>query len=485
MDWQTLLCPDRIRSRTHGGSGDLRSEYEKDYHRIIGSASFRRLQDKTQVFPLDQSDFVRTRLTHSLEVSSFAKSLGQSTGRAILRDVKDPSFHPENQTDICDILSCAGLLHDIGNPPFGHFGETSIRTFFREHFDRILYVPEWTEDGEAFPIGALLTKKQREDFANFEGNAQALRVVTKLHYLVDEHGMNLTKALLATIIKYPVSSTEIDPDGPIRCHKMGYFQADQETFDEVEKSCGLGGNRHPLTYLLEAADDIAYHTADIEDAYRKGFITYHQLVDELENRCTEEDGENPDSGSRSVYRRMIDDLKQRYQRGVERRMSRPDNFAIQNWLIRVQSLLLQAAQESFIQHYDEIMAGTFAVELLDPSVTGAGKVNDVLGEIANDYVFQSGTIIRIEIAADSILKGLLEKFTDAALYYDTGRELSPYNQRLMTLVSENYRTIYQIYSEGKTPQEKLYLRLLLVTDYVCGMTDSYAQNLYWKINGRI
>jgi dGTPase len=483
MDWQTLLCPDRIRSYHAKGSSDLRSEYEKDYHRIIGSASFRRLQDKTQVFPLDQSDFVRTRLTHSLEVSSFAKSLGQSVGRAILRDGRDPSFHLENQTDICDILSCAGLLHDIGNPPFGHFGETSIRTFFQEALQRITYVPEWTEDGTPVPLESILTEAQRADFLHFEGNAQALRVVTKLHYLVDEHGMNLTKALLATSIKYPVSSLEINPVGPIRAHKMGYFQADREIFQDVESSCGLFGNRHPLTYLLEAADDIAYHTADIEDAYRKGFLTYHQLRDELEARCGEGDEKKEDSESQSVYRQALEDLKHRYEKAVGKKITRPDNYAIQNWLIKVQTVLLGAAQQSFMDHYDAIMDGSFETELLD--ATGAGKLNSVLGELANDYVFQSSTIIHIEVAADSILKGLLEKFTAAVLDYDTDRELTPYNQRLMTLVSENYREIYRIYGRDKSPQEKLYLRLLLVTDYVCGMTDSYAQSLYWKLNGRI
>ena len=132
MEWQKLLCPDRIRAyRGRPGSRDLRTEFEKDYHRIIGSASFRRLHDKTQVFPLDRSDFIRTRLTHSLEVSSFAKSLGQNISEEILRNIKDPQFFASYKADICDILQCAGLLHDIGNPPFGHFGETAIRDWFR------------------------------------------------------------------------------------------------------------------------------------------------------------------------------------------------------------------------------------------------------------------------------------------------------------------------------------------------------------------
>ena len=138
MEWDKLLCPKRIRDvKAKPGSGDLRTEFEKDYHRIIGSASFRRLQDKTQVFPLDKSDFIRTRLTHSLEVSSFAKSLGQNISQKILREIKDPTFLPQYQADVCDILQCAGLLHDIGNPPFGHFGETVIREWFRANMSKV------------------------------------------------------------------------------------------------------------------------------------------------------------------------------------------------------------------------------------------------------------------------------------------------------------------------------------------------------------
>ena len=172
--------------------------FEKDYHRIIGSASFRRLQDKTQVFPLDKSDYIRTRLTHSLEVSSFARSLGQNVGEKIIREKKDYSFTTQMKEDICAILQCAGLLHDIGNPPFGHFGETVIQDWFKEHLPLISY------NGK--PLTEILLPQMQNDFYNFEGNTQALRVVSKLHFLVDENGMNLTKALLGTIIKYPLSS---------------------------------------------------------------------------------------------------------------------------------------------------------------------------------------------------------------------------------------------------------------------------------------
>ena len=234
MEWSRLLCDDRIRSYRKPSSADLRTEFEKDYHRIIGSASFRRLQDKTQVFPLERNDFVRTRLTHSLEVSSLAKSLGQNVGQKIQSEIKDASFLPEHRAAVCDILQCAGLLHDIGNPPFGHFGEAAIQDWFKENLRKLQL--------RGKPLTELLSPQMAEDFYNFEGNTQAFRVVTRLHFLVDEHGMNLTKALLGTIIKYPVSSVEIDEhSGDIRTKKMGYFYADRESFWDVQEATGTMG----------------------------------------------------------------------------------------------------------------------------------------------------------------------------------------------------------------------------------------------------
>lgn len=276
MKWEQLLSGQRQRMgyAKHGTkSNDLRSEFEKDYHRIIGSASFRRLQDKTQVFPLDKSDFIRTRLTHSLEVSSFGKSLGQNIGEYILTYKKDPDFTVEMKEDICNILQCAGLIHDIGNPPFGHFGETAIREWFQKNLPSLEYKGRKLEEA--------LLPQMKEDFLNFEGNAQALRLVTKLHYLVDENGMNLTYALLNTIVKYPVSSLEIRSTQDIRTKKMGYYYADRDLFSEIERETGTKGRRHPLTFILEAADDLAYKTADVEDAFVKGFLSYYQLREEL------------------------------------------------------------------------------------------------------------------------------------------------------------------------------------------------------------
>ncbi len=471
MEWSRLLTSERMRGvKKKAGSSDLRSEFEKDYHRIIGSASFRRLQDKTQVFPLDKSDFIRTRLTHSLEVSSFAKSLGQNISQRIIKDVQDPGFLPQYQADVCDILQCAGLLHDIGNPPFGHFGETVIREWFAENLDQLTF--------QDAPLSEILTPQMKADFVNFEGNTQALRVVTKLHYLVDENGMNLTKALLGTIIKYPVSSTEIDKkSGDIRTKKMGYYYAEKEVFDSIQESLGTYGKRHPLAFVLEAADDIAYKTADVEDAVKKGCISYEKLVAELYRGA---EGLLEDT---EEYLSMVRLLEKRLEQAKGREMSNPEMNAVQNWMVSVQGRMINYATDRFIQNYEDIMAGNFKGELLAGG--SVGYLAKVLGDIAYRYAFTTSTIYKLEIAAQTNMYFLLERFVGAAIVYDTDKKMTSVQERLMSLISDNYKAIYRIYSKGKSDREKLYLRLLLVTDSICGMTDSYAKRLYQELSGII
>lgn len=467
MKWQDLLCPDRIRDyKGKPGSGDLRTEFEKDYHRIIGSASFRRLQDKTQVFPLDRSDFIRTRLTHSLEVSSFAKSLGQNISEEILRNIGDESFLPSYKTDVCDILQCAGLLHDIGNPPFGHFGETAIRDWFQRNMPGLTWKRK--------PLTKVLSPHMQMDFYQFEGNTQALRLVTKLHYLVDAHGMNLTKGLLGTIIKYPVASTEIDKkSGDIRTKKMGYFYADREVFQNIQESTGTWGRRHPLAFILEAADDIAYKTADIEDACKKGCINYEQLVQELKDF-------KPDRQD-ATYLSMVKQLEHRYERAVEKGMDHPRSNAVQNWLVQVQGQMIRSATACFVQNYEAIMCGTYKKDLF-ADMPGA-LIMDALGDIAYRYAFISSPILKLEIGADAVFDFLLEKMVGAVIPYDSEEPMTAVQQKIMSIISDNYKAIYHIYAEGKDEVEKLYLRLLLVTDEICGMTDSYAKELYQELSG--
>lgn len=462
MRWNELLSPRRngeYQKNSQKKSSDLRSEFEKDYHRIIGSASFRRLQDKTQVFPLDKSDFIRTRLTHSMEVSSLAKSLGQNIGAFILQSSQDEDFDYQMKSDICDILQCAGLIHDIGNPPFGHFGEEAIRDWFVRNLKN--------QSVNGVPVEELLSQEQIEDFYRFEGNAQALRLVSKLHFLVNENGMNLTYGLLNTIIKYPNSSIQIDTkSGNVKDKKMGYFQAEKDLFEKITVSTGAGRNRHPLTYVLEAADDIAYRTADVEDAFKKGCISYDDLIRELE---------------KSVDGYPMVTLQQQYEKAMERKVTNPKQYAVQNWLVRMQGYLIYSATEGFTAHYSTIMQGRYPHDLFYH--TPGEKLIKVLGQIAYDYAFTSRPILKLEIAAGTIITYLLDRLVPAVLQYDEEEPSGMMEGKYVKLISENYLQIYHAYAKGKSQGEKVYLRLLLVTDYISGMTDSFAKSLYQEMNG--
>lgn len=450
------------------GNTDLRSEFEKDYHRIIGSSSFRRLQDKTQVFPLDKSDFVRTRLTHSMEVSSFAKSLGQNIAQYILQNQLDASFTLQTKSDICDILQCAGLIHDIGNPPFGHFGEEAIRAWFHDNLRHYNYLDK--------PVTELLSKQMLQDLYHFEGNAQALRLVSKLHFLVNEKGMNLTYGLLNTIIKYPVSSVEMNKkSGDIKDKKMGFFLAEEDLYHDIAASTTAVNCRHPLTYILEAADDIAYRTADIEDSFKKGRITYEELMKELEQLQKKAPGKDPVDA--------VGMLRHQYDNAIGRNVKNPQLYALQNWVVRVQSSMIFCATYGFTSHYREIMEGTYKKDIF--AGTRGEWLMEALGDIACRYTFLSQPILKLEIAAENIFNFLMDRLVPAAIHYDSKEQMSMMEKKAIALISENHRQIYHLYAENKSEEEKLYLRLLLVTDFVSGMTDSYAKNLYQELRGII
>lgn len=474
MEWDQLLDGERQRIyKRQGGGSDNRSEFEKDYHRIIGSASFRRLQDKTQVFPLDRSDFIRTRLTHSMEVSSIAKSLGQSVGARLKQEGR---IGAEQAASIEDILLCSGLLHDIGNPPFGHFGETVIRDWFRANLDKFTY--------KGKTVTGWLTEQMKNDLYHFEGNAQSFRVVTKLHYLVDEHGMNLTKALLNTIIKYPVSSDHInDENGDICTKKMGYFYGDRKNFEDVVTSTGAGNRRYPLVYLLEAADDIAYSTADLEDGFKKGVLSFSRLRELLLHNHHEGKKGQP------VYEKCayaLERLQKLYQRGIDNHEPDPELYAVQNWVISIQGVMIQSVTNSFMEHYEDIMSGEQRADLFQG--TESEVLIDVLKEIAFENIFNYKGIVKLEIAASSIIEFLLREFVGAAVKYDTEVRMTQKEKKLMDIISPNYKRVYKLSAEsidgsGSAEGEKLYLRLLLVTDFISGMTDHYAKSLYQELNG--
>lgn len=472
LNWSQLLSTRRQRPSISSVREDARNEFEKDYHRIVSSASFRRLQDKTQVFPLDQSDFVRTRLTHSLEVSSLSKSLGQTAAQGVYFRGLDPTLTRQLVYEMSDLLLCAGLIHDIGNPPFGHYGETTIRDWFAGHLPRLTYKGQ--------PLTVWLNDQMQADLLHFEGNAQALRVLTKLHFLKDEYGMNLTLPLLNTIIKYPVPSLEIDPGHPdIRYHKMGYFYAEQQLYSDITEATGTAGCRHPLTFLLEAADDIAYRTADLEDAYKKGRFTFDQFRTALYET---ERLRDMSPVQQQVYLEHCGRLDQKHDEAAQLGVNKPELYAIQNWVIYVQGTLLQLAADNFCNHYDAIMDGVYTKDLF--AGTDSAYLLEVLGDIAVNFVFTSKQIISLEIAANQIVGGLLDLFVPACVGWGTGEPQSSLEPRLMAIISDNYRTNYLRRTAGQTEAEQLYHRLLLVTDYICGMTDSFAKTMYQKLTGR-
>lgn len=471
FNWTKLLAHVRSRPSHHASELDTRNVFEQDYHRIIMSASFRRLQDKTQVFPLDRSDFIRTRLTHSLEVSSLARSLGQAIAHEVYFRSLDPGMTAPVVTEICDLLLAAGLLHDIGNPPFGHYGETTIRDWFAVNLSRIEF------NGQT--LDRLLTPQMQADFLNFEGNAQALRLLTKLHFLVDEHGMNLTIPTLATLIKYPQRSTEVDPNhSDISRRKMGYFFAEEELFARICEITGTGNRRHPLTYILEAADDISYRTADIEDAFKKHHFTFGELREQL---YSSRHLEGASEGQKDIYLRQVQMLERLREEARIKKYEKPELYAVQNWVIRVQSQLITASASSFCDHYSEIMNGSFTGDILhEPD---GGLMLETLGDIAVERVFRSRTIVQMEISAHKIISSLLDQFIPACIYWDTDVGQTSLEPRLMSIVSDNYKQAYFRNSEGADEVTKLYLRLLLITDYICGMTDTFAKDLYQQMNG--
>ena len=304
-------------------------------------------------------------------------------------------------------------------------------------------------------------------------------MLTRLHFLVDENGMNLTYALLNTIIKYPVPSTGIDKkSGDIRTKKMGYFAAEQPLYEKITNSTGAVGCRCPLTWLLESADDIAYKTADIEDAQRKGLLTYTILLTELTSPQLREKCRTAEE--LELLKKAAGMLPHYLETAKERGMPSTEENAVQNFLVRVQSMMICAAAESFVRNYDRIMRGELRTELLADSP--ARTLSDALSDIAYRYAFNSKEILRIELSVSEMMNCLLERLSGAALRFETPQEKIT-DSKLISVISENYVKICRAgwSSEGA----EAYSRLMLVTDYVCGMTDGFARQLFRELRGEI
>lgn len=460
MEWDRLLS--RKRYAEGGVSG------RSDYDTIICSTLFRRLQDKAQVFPLDEDDYVRTRLTHSLEVSAVGKKLGEYVFSELKRQKADPWFETHTEKAFSDVLLCAGLVHDIGNPPFGHFGEFAIREWFQKNLGRL------TLGGES--VTGLLSQWQIQDLYLYEGNAQSLRLLSKTPHLGNGDGFNLSYSILASIIKYPVSSIDLQGDAGRRYRKMGYNFSERELFWDINESTGMNGRRHPLSYLLEATDDIAYRTSDLEDSLVKGVLSIQKILDtfqQLKTDC-EEAGGTPQEA-----KACMDRLEEYYREERNKDGNKPELTALQRWNQLVQEMMIRDAGNAFVRHYAQIMEGSFEEDLF--SRTASGYLIGAISELSERWIYTSPVKTRPELFGRRVIDSLLSQFMPAAVRCDTGRALTFIEQRTMDTVSDFYKSMYRRASQGKGEQEKLYLRILMITDYISGMTDSYAKRLYQEL----
>ena len=477
MNWEQLLSTETQVKREVEPEDFAKypmDDLEKDYKAIISSAAFRRLQDKTQVFPLDKSDFVRTRLTHSLEVSTIARQLGimitrNATGY-LPDDFKNKDGKDKLVEKIPEALSCAGLLHDLGNPPFGHFGEVVIGDWFKNEFQKEEFCYK------KIAIRELLTEQMQSDLKNFEGNAQALRILSKIRNKGKSHEINLTTGVIGALIKYPTDSLHVtnkkDPD--IRRHKLGYYLAEQETFEKVSKETGTWIDeknvaRHPLTFLMEAADDIAYSTADLEDALKKKMFSLKEFIAYFKGNL--EDDEKAQL--------LIKDLERRLENVQD---EESEMIAFQNWMDYARGWFMYCVTYSFSRNYKSIMNGEFQRELIQG--TFHEKSMKIFKNAMVEFVYEQPEIVKLELSAKKIISTLLDDFIYAVIYMDETEEEyknHQFQKKLCSLIPDNLKADYE---KAKTNDEgyNLYLRMLMITDFISGMTDSYAKNLYQELN---
>ena len=439
MDWQTLLTRERLGKPVHSVEELGRSPFHKDHDRIIFSGAFRRLGRKTQVHPVSSNDHIHTRLTHSLEVSCVGRSLGMRVGETLRDELPDWC----DAADLGMVVQSACLAHDIGNPPFGHSGEDAIRYWFQQAAGR-----GWLDS---------MSDGERLDFLNFEGNAQGLRVLTQLEYHQFEGGMRLTYATLGTYLKYPWAARHADSLG-YKKHKFGCYQSELPILEQIAGRLGLPllepqrWARHPLVYLMEAADDICYALIDLEDGLEMGLLEYAE-VEAL------------------LLGLVGDDLPETY-RQLGPRDSRRRKLAI----LRGKAIehLTNAAARAFVEQQPALLAGTLNGDLVE-HMDGPAK-GCVLGakDIARKKIFQDKRKTLHEIGAYTTLEVLLNAFCGAALEQHGGRRLSFKNRRILDLMGSN----------APDPSWPLHAAFLRMIDFIAGMTDSYASEMASEMTGR-
>jgi len=443
MNWEQLLSLKRFgdtEKRLRINQDETRLGFEVDYDRIIFSDSFRSLQDKTQVVPLSKTDFVHTRLTHSLEVSVVARSLGRTIGKYILEKYQNLKELGYQVNDFGAIVGAAALSHDIGNPPFGHSGEKSIGEYFK------------TRNGLKFKN--LLTDKQWQDLIDFEGNANGFKILTETRNNI-QGGLRLSYATLGAFMKYPKESLPKKPTNHIIDKKYGVFQSEKTFFEEVAQELGLtkyrndghlSYNRHPLAFLVEAADDICYTIIDFEDGINLGLISEDYALEYLIN----------------LVRDNINTKKYHSLRNTKDRISYLRALAIGN--------LIQEAASIFIQNEDTILQGNFKISLLEKSKYEA-QINDII-KLSVEKIYQSKEVVEKEIAGYQIIADLLDVFIKA-INNTHSHEASNFDKLIILLLPEKYKEI----------SGDLYTRILNICNLVANFSDGYAILLHKKIKG--
>jgi len=440
MDWEKLLSAQRLGKTQAADIVRGRSPFQQDFDRISFSSAFRRLQDKAQVFPLAESSYVRTRLTHSMEVACVGRSLGTGVGVYICDNHELGAIQP---SDIGAIVAAASLAHDIGNPPMGHSGEETIRDWFC-HSD----------------IGKRMKEKMSEreqaDIVNYEGNAQGFRILAKLQMPDNNGGMQLTCATLAAFAKYPVEAINIDEKSGISAKKFNFFQDDRDLFAQVAATTGLrkltdqnyAWCRHPLVFLVEAADDISYHIVDFEDGHMLGIISYGEIEELFMNVI-----------NKAEIKKDIDALSDPIRK-------------VEFMRAKAIGTLIGEVIEAFIKNHKEILAGELNQPLVEliPSFEALKKIQQ--RSIDDIYTYQRA--VEIEAAGFELTEGLLNTFAAAINDYAENEKPSYRSKKMLQLIPEKYRNVNP---------DSPYLRLLNLLDFISSMTDSYAVALYKKIKG--
>ncbi len=441
MKWKGLLSAKRwgYESRRIGDQHDARSEFQRDYDRLIFSSPFRRLQNKTQVFPLPGSVFVHNRLTHSLEVASVGRSLGRIFYNETRRLYPEIDAELPYLQEVGNIVSAACLSHDLGNPAFGHSGEAAISSYFT--------------DGAGSVFRNQVSEAEWADLSHFEGNANALRILTHPFVGKDEHGFALTYSTLAAIVKYPCAAIDGQDKRVHHRKKYGFFQSEQVVFEKIAAELGLlddsgllaGYKRHPLVYLVEAADDICYNIIDLEDAHRLGILSYEQVEGLLLPVC------------------LDDQLKTR--------LANLSDFDSRVSLLRAKAIntLIIACAKAFIEHQEAILDGRFGKSLIGAVNVDLVNAMHTIEQVSIEKIYNAQSVVQIEVAGYKVMNGLLEEFIPAYLK----QQKSKYDTKLLALMPRQF----------SAEQEETYTKIRSVLDFVSGMTDLYAVELYRKIKG--